>query len=292
LFTLLVDETSQAGTSTSPAAYIMLNNVSLSQFPIHLNCQRNLQIVNDLAEVNGQRVDFNNDTKAARTWDERQIATTDGQKRIVYKMRDPLRAGERINITLKSFAGDREVENIMQDIVIQPVAPKTKSTNSQGQTVDTASIPNIAAVPSRIVKKAPIFSASSASSTLSTLTYIFDTGVPKDGTYNIILANRLSGDKISYEIEVVQQPIISPTKSWFDVSVSKSSRKAGEKAIIIIHPRDEFGNVILAKDLSTTTNSKDKKEATKTDDIPKAQQTVKPTQPKLTGSDYNVHTLL
>jgi hypothetical protein len=31
----------------------MLNNVSLSQFPIHLNCQRNLQIVNNLAEVNG-----------------------------------------------------------------------------------------------------------------------------------------------------------------------------------------------------------------------------------------------
>jgi hypothetical protein len=132
LFTLLVDETSQAGTSTSPAAYIMLNNVSLSQFPIHLNCQRNLQIVNDLAEVNGERVDFDNDTVAARTWDEQQTTTKDGQKRIVLRRRDPLRAGERISLTLKSFAGDREVENIMQDIVIQPVAQKTKSTNSQG----------------------------------------------------------------------------------------------------------------------------------------------------------------
>jgi hypothetical protein len=86
------------------------------------------------------------------------------------------------------------------------------------------------------------------------LTYIFDTGVPKAGIYNIILANRLTDDKISYEIEVVQQPTISPTKSWFEVSVAKSSRKAGEPAIILIHPRDEYGNVILAKDLSTKTD--------------------------------------
>jgi hypothetical protein len=108
------------------------------------------------------------------------------------------------------------------------------------------------------VKKAPIFpvsSTSSASSALSTLTYIFDTGVPKDGTYNIILANRLTDDKISYEIEVVQQPIISPTKSWFEVSVPKSSRVAGNGTIVIIHPRDEYGNVILAKDLSMKTDT-------------------------------------
>ena len=78
--------------------------------------------------------------------------------------------------------------------------------------------------------------------------------MPKAGIYNIILANRLADDKISYEIEVVQQPTISPTKSWFEVSVAKSSRQAGQKAIILIHPRDEYGNVILAKDLSTTTD--------------------------------------
>lgn len=174
------------------------------------------------------------------------------------RRRDALRAGERISLTLQSFAGDREVENIMHDIVIQPVAPTTASTSSPGQTEDAASIPNIAAVPSRIVKKAPIFSASStssASSTLSKLTYIFDTGVPKNGTYNIIFANRLSDDKISYEIVVVQQPTISSTQSWFEVSVAKSSREAGGQAIIVIHPKDEYGNAILGKDLSKKKNN-------------------------------------
>ena len=121
----------------------------------------------------------------------------------------------------------------MHDVVIQPVAPVGLGGGKE-------SIPNIAAAPSRIVKKA---------SDLSKLTYIFDEGVPKNGTYNIILANRLADDRVSYEIDVVQQSRISPVESWFEVAVAKSSRTAGGQTIILIHPRDEHGNAILSKDL-------------------------------------------
>ena len=57
--------------------------------------------------------------------------------------------------------------------------------------VSGGQVAKIAALPSRIVKK---------TADLTKLTYIFDEGVPHNGTYNIILANRLAGDKVRYQM--------------------------------------------------------------------------------------------
>ena len=180
LFSLSVDDTGQPGSSeslqTADRAFITLNNVSLSQFPLSLNCQRNLQIVNNLVEVNGasrlnsveQNPGNGQTTTTFNSADKKEDSIT-------------VTAGESISLTFQSSEGKQNVTNLQQDVVIETVALGGE-------------VANIAALPSRIVKK---------TADLTKLTYIFDKGVPHNGTYNIVLANRLAGDKVRYRMTVL-----------------------------------------------------------------------------------------
>jgi len=78
----------------------------------------------------------------------------------------------------------------------------------------------------------------------SRVSYIFGKGVETKGGHRIILASSLPSSDTKYMFTAVQKSIISPSKSYFDVSIDESSKATGGNTKIYVHLRDIFKNNI------------------------------------------------
>lgn len=83
----------------------------------------------------------------------------------------------------------------------------------------------------------------------SRVTYIFSKGVETTGDHRIILASSLPSSDTKYLFTAVQKSIISPSKSYFDVSIDESSKATGGNTKIYVHLRDIFKNYIAVTNI-------------------------------------------